>query len=265
MTTSSRNGDDGTARLRKRGERTANGPGRVAEPAEQSQGLRQRTVEDIANEETAEKLALRVWAAMIAQKVLSEMSAILDELIQSQLLDDDDEEPDDAWLDNHHKREKRILDEAITDGLDKFPDFNAIANLPPSSDPSIARDAGQLKDTLMRCPIGATEFKEKFSRSQLERMVKGAIKTRFKSDPRYGEHIRDDVPGSDVKAYGTRRRTSSKGTFFKTTEYEGGGGLATLLSGGWQRVAKDRIDFTALSHQLAFSGKPNGKAGGFTS
>jgi Domain of unknown function (DUF927) len=183
------------------------------------------------------------------------MSAILDELIQSQLLDDDDEEPDDAWLDDHHKQEKRILDEAITDALDKFPDFDAIKNLPPNSDPDVARGVEQLKDALSRCAIGATEFKEKFSRAQLERMVKGVIKTRFKDDPKYREHIREDVPGSDIKAYGARRRTSSKGTFFKTTEYEGGGGLATLLTGGWLRVAKDRIDFTAWSHQFGVQRK----------
>jgi hypothetical protein len=72
MTTSIRSGDS-TVRLRKRGKRTANGPGLVAEPAEQSRGLRPRTVEDIANEETAEKLALRVWAAMVAQKVLRDV------------------------------------------------------------------------------------------------------------------------------------------------------------------------------------------------
>ena len=83
--------------------------------------LRLRTAEDIANEQTAEQLALRIWAAMVAQKILSGMSALMDELIESHLLDDDDEEADEGWLDEHGKREKRFLDEAISDGLDKHP------------------------------------------------------------------------------------------------------------------------------------------------
>ena len=169
---------------------------------------------------------------MVAQKVLSGMSALMDELIQSHLLDDDDEEADEGWLDDHHKREKRFLDEAITDGLDKFPDFAAINNLPPNSDPDIARDAEQLKDVLTKCAVGATKFKGRFSRAQLERMVKRDLETRFKKDPKYSKHLREDVPGSDVKAYGSRGRTSSKGTFAKAADYESGGGLAALFTGG---------------------------------
>ena len=224
---------------------------RAANPTKQSsRHLRPRTAEDIANEQTAEQLALRIWAAMVARKVLSGMSALMDELIQSHLLDDDDEEADEGWLDDHHKREKRTLEEAISDGLDKFPDFAAINNLPPNSDPDIARDAGQLKDVLTKCAIGATEFKGKFPRAQLERMVKRDLETRFKKDPKYSKHVREDVPGSDVKAYGSRGRTSSKGTFAKATDYESGGGLAALFTGGWVRVAKDRIDPLAWSHQF---------------
>src|SRR5262245_48812885 len=182
-------------------------PERAADPAKQSsRHLRPRTAEEIANEQTTEQLALRIWGAMVAQKVLSGMSALMDELIQSHLLDDDDEEGDEGWLDDHHKREKKILDEAISDGLDKYPDFAAINNLPPNSDPDVARDAEQLRDVLTKCAIGATEFKGKFSRAQLERMVKRDLKTRFEKDPRYSEHLREDVPGSDVKKYGSRGR-----------------------------------------------------------
>jgi hypothetical protein len=51
-------------------------PERAANPTKQSsRHLRPRTAEDIANEQTAEQLALRIWAAMVAQKVLSGMSA----------------------------------------------------------------------------------------------------------------------------------------------------------------------------------------------
>jgi hypothetical protein len=240
-----------TKAARKRTKRTpvvTNVPGRAADPANQSSRLlRPRTAEDIANEQTAEQLALRIWAAIVAQKVLNSLSALIDELIQSHLLDDDDEEADEGWLDDHHKR---VLDEAILDGLDKYPDFNAINNLPPNSDPDIARDAGQLKDVLTKCAIGATEFKGKFPRAQLERMVKRDLETRVKKDPKYGKHVREDVPGSDPKPYGSRGRTSSKGTFAKATDYESGGGLAALFTGGWVRVAKDRIDPVAWSHQF---------------
>jgi putative DNA primase/helicase len=114
----------------------------------------------------------------------------------------------------------------------------------------MARDAEQLKKVLARCAIGATRFEEKFSHEQLARMVKRDLKARFKKDSTYSAHIRDNVPGLNVKAYGARRRTSSEGTFFKSTPYEVGGGLATLLTGGWTRVAKDRIDFAAWSHQF---------------
>jgi len=225
---------------------------RVADPAKRSsRHLRPRTAEEIANEQTAEQLALRVWAATVAEKVLGNMSALMDELLQSHLLDDDDEEGDDAgWLDDHQKREKKFLDEAIEDGLDKYPDINAIKDLPPSSNPDIVRDVEQLKDVLTKCAVGATKLKGKFPHAQLERLVKRDLKTRFKNDSKYSKHVRENVPGLDLKAYGTRRRTSSKGTFFKTTDYEGGGGLATLLTGGWLHVAKDRIDFAAWSHQF---------------
>jgi hypothetical protein len=211
--------------------------------------------EDIANQQTAEQLAVRIWAATVAENVLGALSALMDELIQSHLLDDDDEEADEGWLDDHRKREKRFLDEAITDGLDKDPDINSINNLPRSSDPDIARDAEQLKEVLTKCAIGATEFKAKFSRPQLERMIKRDLETRFKKDPKYSKHVREDVPGANVKAYGSRNRTSSKGTFCKAADYQSGGGLAELFTGGWMRVCKDRIDPVAWSHQSGFQRK----------
>ncbi len=160
---------------------------------------------------------------------------------------------------------KKFSTRRFQTGSTSTPDFAAINNLPPNSDPDIARDAGQLKDVLTKCAIGATEFKGKFSRAQLERMVKRDLKTRFKKDPKYSKHVREDVPGSDVKAYGSRGRTSSKGTFAKAANYENGGGLAALLTGGWMRVAKDRIDPVAWSHQFDSSGKLSDRTGGITS
>jgi hypothetical protein len=43
---------------------------------------------------------------MVGEKTLSGMSALMDELLQSHLLDDDDEESDEGWLDDHYKRDR---------------------------------------------------------------------------------------------------------------------------------------------------------------
>src|SRR5258707_10629376 len=76
-------------------------PKRVADFGKQSRHLQPRTAEDIANEQTIEQLALRIWAAMVAAKILNDMAALMDELLESHLLDDDDEEADEGWLDEH--------------------------------------------------------------------------------------------------------------------------------------------------------------------
>src|SRR5262245_61556845 len=56
-------------------------PERAADPAKQSsRHLRPRTAEDINNEETVVRLALRIFSAMVAEKILSGMSTLLDEL-----------------------------------------------------------------------------------------------------------------------------------------------------------------------------------------
>ena len=136
-----------------------------------TQQVQPATSEDFGNQQTVELLAFQIWAATVAGKVLSEMSAFMDELIESHLLDDDDEEADGEEADegDRHKREKKLLGEAIADALDTYPDINAIANLPLSSDPDIRTAAEQLKDYLVKCPIGATEIKDRLSRPQLER------------------------------------------------------------------------------------------------
>jgi hypothetical protein len=222
---------------------------------ESSRQVRVRTADEITNEATAEQLALRIWATTVGEKVLNSMSALMDELLQSHLLDDDDEEADESWLDNQHKREKNLLDEAIAEGLDKYAEIASVSNLPLNSNSDIAGDAKQLKEVLAKCAIGATKFNDKFSRAQLERMVKRDLEARFKRDQKYSAHVREDVPGSDVKEYGSRGRTSSKGTFVKASDYGAGGWLDALLTGGWMRVAKDRIDPVAWSHQYGLERK----------
>src|SRR6266536_1573378 len=69
---------------------------------------RPRSREEITAEETAGHLALRILAAKISEQVLSSMSALFDELIQekSHLLDDDDEEQDEGWIDTRRERER---------------------------------------------------------------------------------------------------------------------------------------------------------------
>ena len=46
-----------------------------------AQQVRVRTPGDIVNEQTIEALALRIWAAMVGAKVLTGMSALMDELL----------------------------------------------------------------------------------------------------------------------------------------------------------------------------------------
>jgi hypothetical protein len=198
-----RSGKDGKTRTAKPQQAAAQGGRKVNShtfasqpPAAESNGqqVQPATAEDMRNQQTILQLALRICAATVAERVLGEMAALVDELLESHLLDDDDEEGDENWLDDHHKREKKLLDEAITDAVDKYPDIDAVNNLPPSSDPKIARDAEQLKDALTRCPIGATELKEKFSQSQLKRMVKRDLKRRFEEDPKYGRYQPSENP-----------------------------------------------------------------------
>ena len=81
------------------------------------------------------------------------------------------------------------------------------------------------------------------------------LRSVLEKDGKYSKHVREDVPGSDIRKYGERGRTSSKGTFVRAVDYEHGGGLATLLTGGWMRVAKDRIDPDAWSYQFGFARK----------
>ena len=71
--------------------------GKERQPAQDLVATRKpKTAEELAAEQTIEQLALRIWAAMVSEKILSGMSTIFDELIteNSDLLNDDDEEQD---------------------------------------------------------------------------------------------------------------------------------------------------------------------------
>jgi putative DNA primase/helicase len=189
------------------------------------------------------------------------MAALFDELIHEKyLLDDDDEEGDDeSWVDDQCKRETKVLDEGIKWGLDNYPNIDAINKLPRNDLPQdLVPDAEQLSAVLRKCAIGATRFEQK-PREQLARLVRTALKKRFENDTKYRTHVREDVPGSDIKSYGSRGRTSSKGTFARSDSFENGGGLAALFTGPWLRVAKDRIDPYAWSHEFAPERKTENK------
>jgi hypothetical protein len=204
--------------------------------------LQSRTPDDVANEQTAEQLALRIWAALVGKNALRAVSDLIDTLLDAHLLDDDDEETDDSWLDDHSKQENKRLAEAIADGLEKYPTIDAINNLPlpsdPDTDPDMKETAEQLCTVLVKCAVGATQIAKRFPRATLERMVKQDMRGRLEKDPKYSQHVRADVPGTDIRKYGDRNRTSSKGTFVKVAAYEHGGDLATLLTGGWVRVCE---------------------------
>ncbi len=242
---------------------TGNGNGRAGLPVPTEEEI------DKTAAETAEKLALCILAALVSENVLAGMSALFDELIQekSHLLEDDDEEQDESWINDRHKRERELLDEAITDALEKYPDINAVndlpaEDLPTNTDRDFVQDAQQLKEVLAkypRQPIGAIQFEEKFSREQFQRMVRRDLKERFKRDTKYRKHVSDDVPGSDRRSYGRRGRTSSRGTFAKSDDFVHGGGLDALFTGGWMRVAKDRIDPWAWSHEFGTDRKTERK------
>jgi hypothetical protein len=241
--------------------------GETAKPnGQNARQVRPATTEDITNQETIEKLAARIWAAIVAGKLLPDVSGLMDELLESHLLDDDDEEADEGDRPvDQRKRDKEMLDEAIKDAFDKYPDINsvidAVDHLPPNFDQDTAREiaqaAWQLRDKLKECPIGATKLTERFLRPQFKRMVRIEVEKQFKRNPKYSEHIRKDVPGTDITEHSSWACTSSKGTFVKGAGYRDGGGLITLFTRGWIRVCKDRIDPVAWSYQYGLARKGN--------
>jgi hypothetical protein len=161
------------------------------------------------------------------------------------------------------KSENKRISEAIADGLKKYPTIDAIKDLslPPHQDTDLQADrdmreaAEQLREVLTKCAVGVTKIAERFPRPVLERKIKQSMRERLEQDPKYSEHIRREIPGADIKKYGERNRTSTGGTFVKLPAYEDDGDLATLLTGGWLRVAKDRIDPVAWSFQFGLGRK----------
>jgi hypothetical protein len=148
--------------------------------------VRPATAEDITNQQTAEQLAVRIWAAVVSIKVLDSMAALFDELIHGKyLIDDDDEEGDESWVDDQCKRERKVLDEGIKWGLDNYANIDAINRLPLSDLPKdLVTHAEQLSAVLKECAIGATRFEQK-PHEQLARLVRIDLRERCHiPDPR---------------------------------------------------------------------------------
>jgi len=145
--------------------------------------------------------------------------------------------------------------------LHRGEDFGVLPRLAiddPVGVKSDASEGGRKKITAMQAPQNRTSKAGEDSGGK-QRGDRGVAPARTAFANLMDQHVREDVPGLDVKAYGGRGRTSSKGTFAKAADYESGGGLAALFTGGWMRVAKDRIDPVAWSHQFGFQRKTEGQ------
>ncbi len=178
-----------------------------------------KTTEDYAREETDAKRALKTWAELVAKAILADVSEIADEILDRlALTDNDDEEEDDGANKRADKQWEELVDDAVENGLKTTPEINGI------------------------------NIRSKFTPNVLANRVRAAVKALLKENPNYAGRIRQDVPGKDVKKFGRHYRVSSLGVFTdNSTERTG---LAAFFSGGWVRIAKDRIEPTAWSYEL---------------
>jgi len=188
-----------------------------------------KTAEQHSAEETVEKLALFKWADKVAEKILSEMSAIAEEILDRMKLDDRDDEEEHDFTKEQKEREDDLIEKGVADGLKDHPKI-------------AGAEIGHLE-------IAEINIKGKYPPKVLAKRVRKAVAELFKSDPTFGERIRKDVPGENVKRYGGYR-VSSLGVFAPLEDFEHGGVLTSLFSGGWKRIAKDRIDPVAWSHEF---------------
>jgi hypothetical protein len=244
-------------------------PGPGPEHAVPTAPLKPKSSEDITRDETIARNMLYVWAAVVAVKSLDGLFALASELLAHDQLEQLDEEEQKAdWASNHDNRTTKLLEDAFASGIKDYPNFAAIhellrANTDPNRDllarvtsvkaqNDIPGRVEQLIKNLNEHPepeaIGQNQFEDKFSRDQMHKMVRREIEQRFKASKEYAKSVHDEVPGTDIKQYGNTGRTSTLGTFASTQSFEDGGGLIALFSGGWRRIAKDRIDPEAWSH-----------------
>ena len=247
----------------------SNGGLRVPVPA--SHGSREGNWSDsdaLNRADTARQAALFVWAEFIATAVLLEkMSSLAEEIIGRGNLDDLDEEDAD-FLTNHNEHERLLVEKVVSEGLKLYPTIDAIREASEKllkgipDDDSVIREKliavfGQLEETLNKkdaetgksFDTGKIKLADKFTESQLQNRVRFYVKKLLKENPNIKPHIRSDVPGSSVESYGQNFRVSSLGVFARLSSFEEGGGLISLLRGGWVRISKTRIDHKARSYE----------------
>jgi uncharacterized protein (DUF927 family) len=187
-----------------------------------------KTAEQYSAEETVEKLALFKWVDKVAEKILCEMSAIAEEILDRMKLDDRDDEEDD-FANEQTEREDDLIEKGVADGLKDHPNIAGAEIGHPE--------------------IAGIKIKGKYTPKVLAKRVRKAVAEKFNSDPTFAERIRKDVPGENVKRYG-RYRVSSLGVFAHSDDFERGGDLTAFFNGGWKRIAKTRIDPVAWSYEF---------------
>jgi putative DNA primase/helicase len=175
-----------------------------------------KSAEDYAREETAAKRALNAWVELVAKGILRDVSEIADEILDRLTLSDvDDEEEDDDANERADARWEELIDDAI---LNAAPEINGV------------------------------NIRAKFTPKVLANRVRAAVKALLAENPNYAGRIRQDVPGKNVRKFGRHYRVSSLGVF--TDNSVDRTGLTAFFSGGWVRIAKDRIEPVAWSYQL---------------
>ena len=239
------------------------------------EGGNKKTAEQIAHEQTAERFALNAWAKVVAMRILTEMSNLAAEtLARTQVDDQNDEETDEDFLNEQRDIENELVEKEIDVGLEAYPDVAALQTALDQSlrtyleqetaleKNEIAKLLDEIK-TLLASALEAAKkagraedfpaftFADRYTPAALARVVRKALKQLFEDDPVFSKHVRDDVPGRNLTSWGQNCRTSSYGTYAKVDDFVKQGGLAALFSGGWKRIAKDRIEPWAWSYEVA--------------
>jgi hypothetical protein len=238
-------------------------------PSHRSQDGNGSDSEALNRADTARQAALFVWAQFIATALLVEkMSSLAEEIIGHGNLDDLDDEEDEDFLADHKEQERTLLEKVVTEGLKLYPTIDAIKKASekllkgiPDDDSGVREELmavlAQLQDTLNKkdaktgksLDTGKIKIADKFTKDQLQNRVRSYVKALLNKKPNIKPHIRSDVPGTSPESYGQDFRVSSLGVFARMSSFEEGGGLVSLLRGGWERISRTRIDHKALSYE----------------
>jgi hypothetical protein len=196
--------------------------------------------------------------------LVEKMSSLAEEIISHGNLDDLDDEEDEDFLADHKEQERTLVEKVVTEGLKLYPTIDAITKASekllkgiPGDDSGIREELmavlAQLQDTLNKkdaktgksLDTGKIKIADKFTKDQLQNRVRSYVKELLNKNPNIKPHIRSDVPGTSLESYGQDFRVSSLGVFARMSSFEEGGGLVSLLHGGWERISRTRIDHKA--------------------